>query len=65
MGACCVSKAQDTRINIDQTYRTKNLPLPEPTDYENDFEREAFQTVNLIRNDPKYLIPQLRLVKSN
>ena len=44
-------------INIEEEYTKKGLPLPETLEYENNFEKEAYMTMNLLRNDPKFFIP--------
>ena len=41
----------------------KKLPVPEPSMYENEFEKEAFMTINLIRNCPKEFIPFVKEIK--
>lgn len=58
------SANKEGRPNIEQMYRNKNLPIPEGTDYENNFEKEAFMTINLLRNDPKAFINDVRAAKS-
>ena len=42
---------------IAEEYAKKGLPAPDMGSYDNEFEREAYQVVNLIRNDPKSFIP--------
>lgn len=59
----CKSAKPDT-FNIETEYRKKNLPMPDPTSFENEFEREAFMTINVLRTDPKALIPEIRIIKS-
>lgn len=51
-------------LNIEQMYRQKNLPMPQGTEYENNFEKEAYMTINLIRQDPKAFISHIREAKS-
>ena len=52
-------------LNLDQEYKTLNLPMPDATAYENDFEKEAFMTLNLLRHNPKKFIPNIKELKSN
>jgi hypothetical protein len=58
----CKSGKPDT-FNIETEYRNKNIPMPDGSQFENEFEREAFMTINLLRVDPKLLIPQIKEVK--
>jgi hypothetical protein len=51
------SSDKEMRINIEEEYIKKGLPIPDVLDYENNFEKEAYMTINLIRNDPKMFIP--------
>ena len=57
------SSDKEARINVEELYRTKGLPMPEALEYENNFEREAYMTINLIRNEPKIFITQIKEVK--
>lgn len=59
----CTSDKQ-VRFDIHTMYKDKNLPMPQPSEYENDFEKEAFMAINLLRQDPKAFIAELRKVKS-
>ena len=52
----CKSTKPDA-FNIEAEFRNKNLPMPDPKDFDNEFEREAFMTMNVFRSDPKLLIP--------
>ena len=58
----CTSSRPE-QFNIEEEYRKKNLPMPDATLFENDFEKEAYFTVNLFRADPKLLIKQIKDVK--
>ena len=58
------SSNKEQRLNVEDMYKQKNLPMPEQSQYENNFEKEAFMTINLLRSDPKLFIPQIREVKS-
>ena len=55
---------KEARVNVEELYRTKGLPMPEALEYENNFEKEAYMTINLIRNEPKIFIAQIKEVKS-
>ena len=50
-------------MNVELEYRNRHLPIPEATEYENDFEKEAYMTINILRNDPKFFIPLVRRLK--
>jgi hypothetical protein len=60
MGCAANKPAQ---FNIEEEYKNKNLPIPEGNELENDFEKKAFMTINLIRHDPKFFLPMLRGIK--
>ena len=51
-------------FNIEVEFRKTNLPMPDATVFENEFEKEAWLTVNVLRANPKALIPYIREVKS-
>ena len=58
---CTSGKAK--AYKIDEEYaKNNNLPLPETSLYENEFEKEAYMTVNLFRANPKEFIPIIREV---
>ena len=59
------SAGKQNSINIEEEYTKKGLPIPEALEYENNFEKEAYMSINLLRNDPKIFINQIREVKSN
>ena len=59
----CKSGKPDT-FSIETEYRNKNLPMPDATDFENDFEKEAFYTINVLRANPKALIHHLKELRS-
>ena len=60
----CKSTKPDT-FNIETEYRNKNLTMPDKSLFENEFEKEAYMTINVLRTDPKLLIPLIRDVKGN
>ena len=62
MGNCSSNKPDN--FNIEEEYRKLNLPMPDPTAFENGFEKEAFFTANVFRHNPKLLIPVIKEVKS-
>jgi len=49
----CSSSKPDQGFDLQGEYAKKNLPVPEQGTYENEFEKEAYQVVNLIRADTK------------
>ena len=58
----CENSKKPTFI-VEQEYKMKKLPVPDPSMYENEFEKEAFMTINLIRNCPKEFIPFVKEIK--
>ena len=52
-------------FNIEVEYGQRNLPQPDPHAYQNEFERHAYITINLLRNDPKLLIPSIKAIKNH
>lgn len=59
----CTSSTEPKKT-IQYSYAEKNLPMPDPSEYENEFEKVAYMTINLIRHDPKTFIPKVMEVKS-
>ena len=55
---CSATKAGT--FNVELEYRKRKLLVPEATEYENDFEKEAYMVVNILRNDPKLFIPLIK-----
>lgn len=53
-----------SKFNVEEAYRNQGLPMPDPKMFENNFEKEAFMSINLIRHDPKVFIPMVKQVKS-
>ena len=58
----CENSKQPAFI-VEQEYKMKKLPVPDSSLYENEFEKEAFMTINLIRDNPKEFIPFVREIK--
>ena len=52
-------------FDLAKEYDRKTLPAPDPKLFQNEFEKEAFMIINLIRADPKGIIPQIRAIKSH
>ncbi len=50
-------------FNIETEYKNKSLPMPDPTDFENEFEKEAYFAINVLRANPKVLLPQIKEMK--
>ena len=59
----CGASKSDPSQDIAQEYAKKGLPVAEMGAYDNEFEREAYQVVNLLRTDPKSMIPHIKEVK--
>ena len=38
--------------------------MPDAKEYENNFEKEAYMTINLIRVDPKMFVPHIKDIRS-
>jgi len=58
------SQQRPVSFNVDHEYRNAKLPVPESTEYENDFEKEAYMMINLIRHEPKKFVTSVREMKS-
>lgn len=50
------SGAKPQRFNVEQEYKNRELPIPDGKEYENNFEKEVFMTINLLRKEPKFFI---------
>ena len=50
-------------FNIETEYRNKNLPMPDKSLFQSEFEIEAFMTINILRADPRILIHHIKEVK--
>ena len=48
-------KTVDTRP-LQIRYGELNLPMPFSTDYENEFERDLFFAINMLRHNPKSFV---------
>ena len=59
----CGGSKPDT-FNIEEEFRKANWPMPEAKAFENEFEKEAFLTANVLRHNPKALINHIKEVKS-
>ena len=51
-------------FSIEEEFRKINMPMPEAKTFENEFEKEAWMTVNVLRSNPKILINHIKEVKS-
>ena len=51
-------------FSIEEEFIKSSWPMPDAKVFENEFEKEAWLTVNVLRSNPKVLIPQLKEVKS-
>jgi hypothetical protein len=59
------SDSKQAPLDMTAIYTQKGLPLPDSSIYENEFEKETFMAINLIRVDPKLLIPQIKEIKKH
>lgn len=58
-------QSSETGMNVDSIWSSKNNPDLNPTLFENDSEKTLFKTINLIRTDPKWLVPFIKNVKNH
>ena len=56
--------AKPDAFNIEEEFRKINMPMPDAKTFENEFEKEAWMTVNVLRSNPKVLINHIKEVKS-
>ena len=56
-------QASPKAYNIEEEYKHANLAVPDKTEYENEFEREAFMMINLLRHNPKNFVVQVKQMK--
>jgi hypothetical protein len=61
----CGSSKEVVVIDLNEESKKRNLPVPDPKFYENEFEKDIFITINLIRTEPKLLIPYIKNIKSH
>jgi len=61
---CTTTKDAGKTLNLAQEYQNRGLPQPWSDDYKTEFEKEGFMAINLIRNDPKFMIPHIKSIKS-
>ena len=56
---------QPMPIIVQEAYSKHNLLQPAFSDYENEFEKELYMAINLVRTDPKlYGVEAVRLAKT-
>jgi hypothetical protein len=55
--------SRDGCLCLHEDYQRRALPIPGPSTYQNEFEKEVYMMVNLIRADPKGMVPRLRKIK--
>ncbi len=63
MGNCSSNKPES--FSVEEEYRKLNLPMPDATAFENGFEKEAFFAANVLRVNPKLMIPFIKEAKGN
>ena len=54
------SQTRPPTYNVIHEYTHAKLTVPNSTEYENDFEKEAFMMINLIRHEPKKFITHVK-----
>ena len=50
-------------FSVEQAYKDKDLPVLDGKEYENEFEKECYMSINLFRADPKSMIPHIKAAK--
>ena len=45
-----------------EQYVAAGMPLPDSSEYENDFEKQIFMAINVFRHEPKRLVPMIKKV---
>ena len=61
MGCNPSTLASKTLIpNMENRYRDARLPYPDVQNYKNDFEREFFMLVNMLRDNPNSFVPFIK-----
>eukprot|EP00347_Sterkiella_histriomuscorum_P012524 403368246 len=53
----------DKDFNLEQEYREAGLPSLDPYSFENQFEKEIYMSINLVRHNPKRFIKHFEKVK--
>ena len=59
----CSATKSGSSYNVEHEYKAKKLPMPDGTEYENEFEKEAFMMINLMRHEPKHFIAHIKEMK--
>ena len=57
------SSTKGSSFNVEQEYKAKKLHVPDASEYENEFEKEAFLMINLVRHEPKRFIAHVKEMK--
>ena len=61
----CSDSKNSNLFNVEAEYIKKALVQPWGGEYENQFEKEAFMAINLIRNDPGMFNEQIKVVRGD
>ena len=61
----CKASVHEDLHNLEEHYRRLNLPKLDPSKYSNEFEKEAFMTLAVIRADPALMSKQVASFKIN
>eukprot|EP00347_Sterkiella_histriomuscorum_P015476 403356884 len=59
------SGSKQHAYNLESEYTRHSLPQPDPLIFQSSFEKEAYQTINLIRVAPKEMIPHIKAIKQH
>ena len=59
----CSDSKNKTHFDIEGEYVKRGLQQPWSGEYENQFEKEAFMAINLLRSDPKIFTEQIKQVR--
>ena len=56
--------SRGSSFNIEAEYIKIGVPLPDNYVFENEFEKHAYMTINILRFNPKVFIPQIKALRS-
>ena len=54
------SAGKPATSTIEKAYVDLGLPVPDGKEYENDFEKQVFMTLNVLRKQPKYFLQHIK-----
>jgi hypothetical protein len=65
MGNCGSQGREESKdIKLVQEYEKRGLPKVDGTMVQNEFEKQCFMTINIIRTDPPYMSKHLKSLQS-